>query len=186
MIGQRPLGRHEGFRDCSRCPRGRRCRHSTEIGRRPSAGSVLLRDAVGPPSSGNSFSRSVPSLSSMALRLVSKVSSIRSAGAPISTGAAPLAVELRFRWSRQGRLAGPPLFGGAFERGVLLELPSTPVARSRFESCSSLMACISCGVITSAWLWRICRRCDSAMFPTDYWSGSCLSNSERLVYRIAV
>src|SRR6266496_1434672 len=35
--------------------------------------------------------------------------------------------------------------------------------RSRFESCSSLMACISCGVITSAWLWRNSSRCESAM-----------------------
>src|SRR5258708_3482299 len=35
--------------------------------------------------------------------------------------------------------------------------------RSRLESCSSLMACISCGVITSAWLWRNSSRCESAM-----------------------
>src|SRR6266567_1660223 len=35
--------------------------------------------------------------------------------------------------------------------------------RSRLESCSSLMACISCGVITSAWLWRKSSRCESAM-----------------------
>src|SRR5688572_23575170 len=31
------------------------------------------------------------------------------------------------------------------------------------ESCSSLMACISCGVITRAWLCRISSRCESAI-----------------------
>src|ERR1700693_2508689 len=43
------------------------------------------------------------------------------------------------------------------------------------ESCSSLMACISCGVITSACDWRNSSLCDNAIgFPGGNWSDSCL------------
>src|ERR1700675_4380257 len=47
------------------------------------------------------------------------------------------------------------------------------------ESSSSLMACISCGVMTSAWLWRISSRWDNAIserartFPQKRGLGEC-------------
>src|SRR5664279_6105213 len=38
------------------------------------------------------------------------------------------------------------------------------------------MACISCGVITRAWVWRNSSLCDNAIygFPGGNWSDSCL------------
>src|SRR5690349_5227934 len=41
------------------------------------------------------------------------------------------------------------------------------------------MACISCGVITRAWLWRNSSRCDKAIasVPDGNWSDSCLAKA---------
>src|SRR5690606_6489104 len=49
--------------------------------------------------------------------------------------------------------------------------------RSRCESCSSLIACMSCGVMTSDWLWRISSLGESGMADRGdraNWSGFCL------------
>jgi hypothetical protein len=43
---------------------------------------------------------------------------------------------------------------GALQQRVAFQLAFDEAARSRFDNCSSLIACISCGVITSDWLWR--------------------------------
>src|SRR5262249_28881994 len=47
--------------------------------------------------------------------------------------------------------------------GLRSSSSSTKADRSRLDSCSSLMACISCGVITSDWDWRNSNLCVSAM-----------------------
>src|SRR5689334_11642032 len=36
------------------------------------------------------------------------------------------------------------------------------------ESCSSLIACCNCGVMTSDWVCRRSRRCESAMMPGEW------------------
>ncbi len=56
-----------------------------------------------------------------------------------------------------GPEGGSPATGGSVpslarsSSGFRSSSSSTKADRSRFESCSSLMACISCGVITSDW-----------------------------------
>ena len=66
--------------------------------------------------------------------------------------------------------------------GLRSSSASTWAVRSRLDSCSSLMACISCGVITRACVWRNCNFCVSAIVFSDSWSGSCLPGSIAAVY----
>ena len=86
------------------------------------AGASALERGPALASSGNSFSRSVPSRSSIALRLVSRLSSMRSATTPISP---VLAVAVEFRRDRLGRAIDNTrlAFGGSFKQGVFFELP---------------------------------------------------------------
>ena len=58
----------------------------------------------------------------------------------------------RVSGAASGSAAGPSSSAPRSSSGLRSSSPSTYCARSRLESCSSLMACISCGVITSAWL----------------------------------
>ena len=74
----------------------------------------------------------------------------------------------RFRKARPARrrLAGHRRSGPSLARsssGFRSSSSSTKADRSRFESCSSLIACISCGVITSDCDWRNSNLCVSAM-----------------------
>ena len=51
----------------------------------------------------------------------------------------------------------------AVEERVALQLGVDKATRSRLDSCSSLIACISCGVITRDCVWRNSNLCDSAI-----------------------
>ena len=65
--------------------------------------------------------------------------------------------------------AGSPATGGSVpslarsSSGFRSSSSSTKAERSRFDSCSSLIACISCGVITSDWDWRNSSLCVRAI-----------------------
>ena len=81
-------------------------------------------------------------------------------------------------FARDRRL-GPSLARSS--SGLRSSSSSTNATRSRLDSCSSLIACISCGVITSDCVCRNSRRCVSAIEArTDpgNWSDSCLALSE--------
>ena len=60
------------------------------------------------------------------------------------------------RWTASWVGSASPRTGsssaGRSSSGFFSNSPSTYAARSRCDSCRSLMACISCGVITKAWL----------------------------------
>ena len=53
-----------------------------------------------------------------------------------------------------------------------LRRASTNSLSSRFDSCSSFIACCSCGVRTSDWLCRSCRRCERPILFTKYSVGA--------------
>jgi hypothetical protein len=67
-----------------------------------------------------------------------------------------------------GRLGGP-IAGARFPRsssGFCSISASTKSVSSIFDSCSILIACCSCGVITRAWLWRSSSRCEKPILFT--------------------
>ena len=163
MIGQASARPTRRLRDCSRRPRGRRCRRwpirmERSAGRRLCAVRRRLRR------------RGIRCRDRCRAALRSRCGSFpgcRRSGRPRPP---PLTRRRRnpLRPARARPRRCPARHRWRARAGVLFELPLDVGDRSRFESCSSLMACISCGVITSAWLWRISSRCDSAMLPTDY------------------
>ena len=64
------------------------------------------------------------------------------------------------------RLAGDRRLGavaGAVQERVPFQFFFHEGRKIEFDSCSSLIACISCGVITSDWDWRNSSLCVSAM-----------------------
>ena len=75
---------------------------------------------------------------------------------PKSRRALSASRRLRLATSALRGLAGAALVAleRLLEDGVLLELLLNEVTSSIRESCSSLIACCSCGVITSCWLSR--------------------------------
>src|SRR5439155_23496432 len=96
-------------------------------------------------------------------------------------------------WSENSACSGTgsPATGGSVpslarsSSGFRSNSSSTKAERSRLDSCSSLIACISCGVITSDCDWRNSNLCVSAMEArTDpkSWSDSCLNYSKADVY----
>ena len=50
-----------------------------------------------------------------------------------------------------------------FEQRVPFQFVLDKRGKVEFDSCSSLIACMSCGVITSDWDWRNSSLCVSAM-----------------------
>ena len=116
MIGERRLGRDERFEIVVAVLARRRSRRRT-IPNRPAA-AARTADGLSPPSSGKTFSSSVPSPCSMALRLVSSSS-------PIQSGAAarrrlPLAIGRRLRARRRQRRV--VVVAGALQQRIALEL----------------------------------------------------------------
>ena len=122
MIGERRLRRDEGFQIVV-AVLAPAAADAGPFGRRRAA-SAPARERGSLASSGNSFSRSVPSRSSIALRLVSRLSSMRSAPSP-SDSIWSIAVAAELRRDRFGRAVDDArlAFGGALEQGILFELP---------------------------------------------------------------
>ena len=79
--------------------------------------------------------------------------------------------------------SGPASGSSRCRSGFFSSSASTKASSSRFDNCSSLIACCSCGVMTSPWPCRISRRALSAKAKTPDapqkrgarppWPGSC-------------
>ena len=75
----------------------------------------------------------------------------------------PLSSPLSAASVRSPRSAGSPSSLDRSSSGLRSSSSSTNATRSRLDSCSSLIACISCGVITSDCVCRNSSRCVSAI-----------------------
>ena len=84
-----------------------------------------------------------------------------------------LAARPRRGWRRARRARGSP----SSSSGFFSISASTNSPNSRFDSCSSFIACCSCGVITSDWVCRSSRRCER---PILFTRGSVGSGAYRL------
>ena len=152
---------------CSRrrartAPRSARCRVSIVATAEPPSRSANNRRRRPRSTSRRRSRRTAASQCSAASPATSPPARRRAASGSVGRGRSPPAPSsLRDRDGASSLCASPRSSSGFCSISA-----STNSLSSRFDSCSSLIACCSCGVITSAWLCRSSRRCERPILFT--------------------